>query len=65
MIVTNKDTAAELVFDSWNAGTSDTSYSVAWGDVNGDGWLDLAVGNVGQNRVYLNQNSILHREYEH
>ncbi len=34
---------------------TDTTFSVAYGDVNGDGHLDLAVGNFSeQNVVYLN-----------
>ena len=38
----------------WWASTGYVS-SVAWGDVNSDGWLDLAVGvNNGVNRLYLN-----------
>ena len=42
--------------DPWMSGDADITYSVAWGDVDGDGDLDLAAGNYGQaNKVYLNQ----------
>ena len=40
----------------WSTGSNDHTTSVAWGDVNGDGLLDLAVGNDGQSsKVYLNK----------
>ena len=39
----------------WSSGDSDDSRSVAWGDWDGDGDLDLAAVNIGQpNRVYEN-----------
>jgi len=39
----------------WSSGENDVTESVAWGDVDADGDLDLAVGNVGQpNRIYRN-----------
>lgn len=30
-------------------------FSVAWADMNGDGYPDLAAGNKGPNRVYVNR----------
>ena len=45
---------------SWSSAESDRSYSVAWGDYDGDGDLDLAVGNEGQpNRLYRNDGGTL------
>jgi len=44
----------------WSSAETDDSWSVAWGDVDGDGDLDLAVGNNGQpNRLYRNDGGIL------
>src|SRR5205823_3752649 len=39
----------------WTSAEADTTYSVAWGDFNGDGQLDLATAGYGQaKRVYKN-----------
>ncbi|HSH05709.1 MAG TPA: VCBS repeat-containing protein [Anaerolineae bacterium] len=44
----------------WHSNDYNLSRSVAWGDINGDGWLDLAVANYGTgNKVYFNQGGIL------
>ena len=42
----------------WSSPLNNT-LSVAWGDLNGDGYLDLAIGNDGKNEVYLNNNGQL------
>jgi len=45
---------------AWTSSNSELTYSVAWGDVDGDGDLDLAVGNGGQpNEIYLNSGTAL------
>jgi hypothetical protein len=45
---------------AWTSADSDDTYSVAWGDWDGDGDLELAAGNGGQpNRIYLNSGGAL------
>ncbi len=44
---------------SWGCSDTDQTFSVAWGDMNGDGHLDLAVGNWGTSKVYLNNGTML------
>lgn len=44
----------------WDPVNADDTHSVAWGDMNGDGFLDLVLGNTTQaNRVYCNENGRL------
>jgi len=43
----------------WTSNDENSTYNVAWGDVDGDGDLDLAVGNDGNNKVYLNEGGVL------
>jgi subtilisin-like proprotein convertase family protein len=56
----NDSSPGNIVFTLvWSASTSDYSNDVAWGDVNGDGFLDLAVANEGISKLYVNENGAL------
>ena len=46
----------------WVSHEKDDTFTVAWGDMNGDGFLELAVGNNGVNRIYRNVNGVLQKE---
>ncbi len=43
----------------WTRGVSATDKGVAWADVNGDGWVDLAIGCAGGTQVFLNNRGAL------
>jgi hypothetical protein len=43
----------------WHSQEADDTRSVAWGDVDSDGDLDLMAGNRGPNRLYRNDNGTL------
>ncbi|NJM07691.1 VCBS repeat-containing protein [Candidatus Gracilibacteria bacterium] len=52
-LLRNDSTPGNIIFSLvWSAPTSDYSNDVAWGDVDNDGDLDLAVANEGISRLY-------------
>jgi hypothetical protein len=38
----------------WSSNENDTTTSIAWGDYDGDGDLDMILGNIAVNRLYKN-----------
>ena len=46
----------------WQSGDVYCGDDLAWGDMNGDGWLDLAVATRTEDRVYLNINGMLQNQ---
>ncbi|MEZ4662229.1 MAG: VCBS repeat-containing protein [Caldilineaceae bacterium] len=45
---------------AWTAPVTESTQSIAWGDMDGDGHLDLAVGNTSKpNKIYKNNGSVL------
>jgi uncharacterized repeat protein (TIGR01451 family) len=53
-------TGCDLSGPAWTSTELDRTRSLAWGDLNGDGKPDLAVGSEGQsNRVYINSGGAL------
>ena len=66
IVVEDEDALYPLTVDplltaaAWTSADSDSTQSIAWGDWDGDGDLDLAAGNLGQpNRVYENTGGAL------
>ncbi|MGC1123310.1 MAG: VCBS repeat-containing protein [Candidatus Methanofastidiosia archaeon] len=44
---------------SYNVGSPDTTWDAAFGEFNGDALIDIAVANVGQNKIFLNSETTI------
>ena len=52
---TQNDDGRRTLTLCWSSALTEATHSIAWGDYDNDGYLDLAVGNDGQpNRLYCN-----------
>ncbi len=49
-----------LVADpGWSSLDEDNTNDIDWGDINGDGWLDLIAGSRDGYRIYINNQGVL------
>jgi hypothetical protein len=58
VISTTASAIASAFYKYWTAPTTDVTLEIALGDFNNDGYLDLAVGNYGYTKVYLNNGNL-------